>query len=56
MMLMTTWYGQETDTELIFGDEDEIFHSFGTKDVAAASANINKLLMEFMTVINICIK
>ena len=35
----------ETDSEMIFGEEDdnEVFHSFTAQDIAAASANINRL-------------
>ena len=37
-----------TDTEMIFDNEDdEMFHCFLAKDVAAAAVNFNKLLMEY---------
>ena len=38
----------ETDIEMIFDNEndDENFHSFATKDLAAATPDINKLLMD----------
>ena len=40
------WIRSKTDIETIFEENDEVFHGFALKGIAAATANRNTLLME----------
>ena len=46
MMLTAIWYDPETRISQVLDDDDEAFRHFAAENIASATENINKLLME----------